>query len=468
MRERDLPVLLRGVRHDQRRPGPAGDRVHVPASFTSAPTAKAQVGWLWPLLDRPHRLKRDDIFSDDDLASEVEPGGRLDKLLSVLEHVAGKVPMTVLTDPDLIDELAVMSSPAGYRVVTPSGLIRGTGGSDAAGWLDPADRAPRTAPQDRVGLHPVRRPGGRVVDPQRADLEHEAARAHADPRVQCAGRPVAVQRHRVAGRPDPDARTLATLARQGVHTVVLTDHALTGAASSTIGTAADGGTHVVVPDALAPLATGTGSPVTAAVTSTPIENLVTQVLDPSGPGLEQLPQLVAQLSMRVLNSADASHYVLITPPRSLDVAVEVAVRTILATSSTTWAQPLPLGAATQTITPVDHGRLRAGLASPRLPARTLATVHAVNNALPTVANLFAQPAVGAAQTGPYPVAVQRCLSNSFLGHPDKSIEFATTLYGQVNRTQNGVRLIRPAKGLHPRLAQCVPSRSRWSTTCPRR
>ena len=77
-------------------------------SFTSNP-AKSTVSWVWPLLDRPHRLLRSNVFLDDVLADEVDTGGRLYRLLQVAQQASARVPMTLVTDPDLIDELAVMA-----------------------------------------------------------------------------------------------------------------------------------------------------------------------------------------------------------------------------------------------------------------------------------------------------------------------------------------------------------------------
>jgi hypothetical protein len=115
----------------------ASTQTYLP-SFTKQP-AKAQIGWLWPLLDRPHRLTNDKLFTDDTLAAEVAPGGRLDQLLSVLEKLDDpttprtNVPVTIVTDPELIDELAVMSR--GYQVKTPQGPVKGSGQSAATSWL---------------------------------------------------------------------------------------------------------------------------------------------------------------------------------------------------------------------------------------------------------------------------------------------------------------------------------------------
>jgi hypothetical protein len=118
---------------------PSGPTVRLAVAQTYLPSfkdqpAKMRVSWLWPLLDRPHRLYQVRTFSDDNLAKEVSPGGRLDQLLSVVENVGDHaVPMTLVTDPDLIDELYIMTT--GYRIRTGKTVVVGTGGPAAAAWL---------------------------------------------------------------------------------------------------------------------------------------------------------------------------------------------------------------------------------------------------------------------------------------------------------------------------------------------
>ena len=55
-------------------PGTAPTRVvgvaqtYLPAFGVSTPHP-VQVGWVWPLIDRPHRVTSDTVFLDDDLAT---------------------------------------------------------------------------------------------------------------------------------------------------------------------------------------------------------------------------------------------------------------------------------------------------------------------------------------------------------------------------------------------------------------
>jgi len=82
-------------------------------------SAPIEVNMLWPVVDRPH-VAADGSFLDDDLAPSLRSGGRLDTVLDVLEESrppTGSV--TLVVDPELLDELDRMSR--GY-VVGPTPL----------------------------------------------------------------------------------------------------------------------------------------------------------------------------------------------------------------------------------------------------------------------------------------------------------------------------------------------------------
>lgn len=124
---------------------------------TDAPVATTMV---WPLADRPRRVggipgsvDGEDLLTDDELAGELAPGGRLDQLLSALEStlrpdsardparsgpgLTGAICLAV--DPDLL--LTVSDMIDGYRVLAspsdPDGPTRDGAGSGAAqSWLD--------------------------------------------------------------------------------------------------------------------------------------------------------------------------------------------------------------------------------------------------------------------------------------------------------------------------------------------
>lgn len=74
---------------------------------------------------------RPGLFSTDELAAEIAPGGRLDELLTAAEQPDA----AFAVDPDLI--VALRSMRSGYQVLGADGKRRpGTGRADAGHWLD--------------------------------------------------------------------------------------------------------------------------------------------------------------------------------------------------------------------------------------------------------------------------------------------------------------------------------------------
>ena len=403
--------------------------------FGKGAPKKLTVGWLWPLLDRPHRLTDDQTFTDDDLATEVSPGGRLDDALSTLERLHGSVPVTLIVDPDLIDELQVMAT--GYKVQGAGGKVTtGAHGAVAAQFLSRL-RAVLTEP----GIELVFTPFG---DPDVEALqEHGLSWSSSLPTAEQNRISAALGGH--TARTDiywPDTATvgrttLATLHAQGVSTVVLNDNALRGGRYS-----------AQVLDALATIHGVDGS-MTAGVVSTELERLVARALQPGSNGLGALPALASAVALRAIENTGTSHYVLLAPPRDLDTNPQVAARVLRDTADTSWSSPLPLGAATGSVRPVDHGPLHAVPAKRHISEATVNAIGFVDHTMPELLRIFRKNA-GDAKTllGSVPAAIQRTASNSLIGMPQLSDAAAEDLRQLLERVQNGVHLVRPTSGTY--------------------
>ncbi|GAA4239089.1 hypothetical protein GCM10022254_57740 [Actinomadura meridiana] len=75
------------------------------------------ISWVWPLMDRMHRTN-DQTFVDDQLNTDMAPGGRLGKLLGA---AAGSgTPITWAIDPALLDDAQTMAS-GDYTVKSSNG-----------------------------------------------------------------------------------------------------------------------------------------------------------------------------------------------------------------------------------------------------------------------------------------------------------------------------------------------------------
>ncbi len=199
-----------------------------------------QVAWVWPLIDRPHRNTGgtgDQVFADDDLAAEISPDGRLDNSLQVLEQVGDKgVPITVVADPDLLDELEVMSTNR-YTVQSAPGapITAGTGTTDAAAWLSRFRSLLTNHPNVQVQLTPYADPDVQTLSERHLTWAPRLGSAAMTDRVEDAMPDRALNFDTAwpaADRLSP--QTVARLRSTGVRTLLLPDSAVRQQNESTV------------------------------------------------------------------------------------------------------------------------------------------------------------------------------------------------------------------------------------------
>lgn len=411
-------------------------RTFLPTSFGKP--AKVQVGWLWPLIDRPHRLTKDDVFTDDTLAASVATGGRLARALDVVQSVENAstpdVPITLLVDPELIDELAVMAT-GKYTVRSGSAAKAGTGASAAAAWL--------------AELHDL------VATPS-VDVQFTP---YADPNVETLTRqglswsstlPAAVAK-RIADVLGPlppatltwpvgsalGANTLRALVKDGTSTVVLDSRAVTPASGL---------------NGLARLSVG-GTDVAALLTSASIEKYAADALTVGGQGRAALPQLISEVAIRAIQEPDVPHSLLIAAPRYVDPAdgadkiIEYVSSSLFTT--TTNAATMVSGA----LLPTGRSQLgKAPVTPPALSDSTLTSVTSVTHELPALTSMIETRNDPDAQTflAGLPVGVQRLESSGWSGTGAATAgdQLGGDLVQQVANTLNGVHIVRPASGTY--------------------
>ena len=123
-------IYLMGVHVLQNNNSPAVGRARVFVPIVSTkPAETLKMTSLVTFNSRPS-LVRPGVLSDDHLASEVAPTGRLSKLLAA----AGSTSGSFAVDPALVEELQAMAT--GYQVLDgDGGTNAGVGAADAARWL---------------------------------------------------------------------------------------------------------------------------------------------------------------------------------------------------------------------------------------------------------------------------------------------------------------------------------------------
>ncbi len=399
-------------------------------SFRDIPKP-VQVSWIWPLIDRPHRLVNGPTFVDDGLAQSVRPGGRLDRALSVVELVAPRVHLTLVIDPELIDELAVMSSH--YKVEQAGRISDGTGTEAARSWLA---RLHSVVASTEVSLTPYADPDIDAVTRAGLSWSNNFGPDQVK-RVQGAlGEPAGSSIAWPAGETITSA-ALRQLLSRGTSEVVLNDATLPGANSET-----------PRPDALAPIPAQYGGPGSvAAVTDRLLQKLAAPILTFDKASAQTLPQLVSDLAIRAVEQSDRPHYVVITAARYVDPSPELAARAILGTADASWSTSLTLGQAAATVHPVDHGSLvepnaNAEVAPPVIAAAADASefVRSFSSALTTndATTLL----------GGLPAAIQRTESSAWRFNRPRALSFSAALTRQIDKWQSGVYIVRPSNGTY--------------------
>lgn len=418
------------------------------------------VNWIWPLLDRPHRLNESTVFTDDQLATELAPNGRLDRALQVVEQVGDAVPLTLVTDPDLLDEIWVMANEP-YTVGTGKSAVQGTGksavqgsGKDAAkAWLDRLKAVLTTDSNVRVALTPYADPDVTAVAAQGLSWQ--------------AGIPAAMTQHvtaALAGRA-PDStlawpatgtmgpRLLRTLADDGVGTVVLNSTAVTPRVPKG-----------AVPPGLVRLHSGS-TDVAAAVTTAAVEKYAARALAPSGSGSAALPDLLAELAVRPAQEYGASTpldtFTAITAPRYVDPDVAAAVDTIKTTSSSAFAAPIALSDAVNSdLLPTGRGGLV------RIPPDSVPTNQALQaaryatNNRPAIASLLDQHNDPAAKqfVQSLQFAIQRAESSAWAqrAYTQRGATFAADLVSTMEAITTGVRIVPPSGSSYTLASESAP------------
>ena len=411
-----------------------------------------QVAWVWPLLDRPHRLAQSSVFTDDALARSVSPGGRLDRALQVLEALPAGLPVTIVTDPDLLDELETMAS--GDYTVQPLGsskATKGTGAAAAKAWLDRFTRLLTTNQSLEVSLTPYADPDVQAL------AQHRLTWSTVQPKAMAQN-----VRRALAGRvPVSDvswppggvvgARTLNALARSGTSTALLQSNAVATRTTAT-----------KLTESVARLRTSSG-PVTAGLLDSTEGKLVDAAIAPDSAN-DASERLISEIALRAdKNTADnttggttggtpvpAAAYRLLAPARYVDPAVAAAVKLITLTSTSAYTRPTSVQGLTAG-RPARPVRLTGRATG--LPPQLIRTARYADRTVPTILAMIGDHPDSAAQdlADGLPEAIQRVTSGAW--RPAETDEFGRRglAYGAALREQirslvDGVRIVKPSSG----------------------
>jgi hypothetical protein len=404
-------------------------QTYVPA-FKDVPRP-VQVSWVWPLIDRPHLLDGK-TFLDDDLAASISPGGRLDRALTVVQKVASTVHLTLVIDPELLDELTTMSQP--YAVEAGGKTVAGTGTSAAKAWLD---RLRSIVMSVQVSLTPYADPDIDALTGAGLTWDDNFGPQQLTRAQGALGIPPMSD----VAWPPGDAITSNALRRVLGHgstsVVVVGDSTLPGGSQVT-----------PRPDALATLPAHYGAPgALAAVTDHALQALSDRALAQGGSGLAALPELASDLAVRAAEQPDRPHYVVVTAPRYVDVDPNVAARVLHDTTRTAWSTSLRLNDAARTVTPVDHGQLVEPADEQQVPGSVLSVAQSATRFFGSFTSALSTDDANLL-VGDVPAAIQRAESAAWRTDPTGGSMFARQLGAQMATWQRGVYIRRPSSGTY--------------------
>jgi hypothetical protein len=472
------------------RSGGAAERVGELSTYLvvqpAAPADRTAVAWLWPFTDRPHR-NAGGAFTDDALAGELAPGGRLFRALAVLEQLppapgsATPPPVTLAVDPPLLEEVAAMA--AGRYTV---GDRVGGGTEDAADFLTrlrrvaaahPVAALPyadvdadalvsagldaaltRTLPGTPEGTahQPVGDDGtaAGATGADRGGAEGDTGAGAAIVRAVLGVAPRTDLAWPVGDTVDPG--TLDVLAGGGASTVVLPETALTG------GDRAVGAVPGTVAAARSDLSTSTGT-ATALVTDDALTAVVAAAgTEPGGPRIAE-QRYLAELAVLTGRPDDAqpddaqpaaARTVLVAPPRQVDADPVWASAMIGDTVTQPWL-------AAASVTDLADGPVsEAGrLARPDRPGGGLGREGmAVIAGSVGVRNDFAAAVPGdpATALAGYDAAIARAGSAAWRDDPAGFTAAAEDLRRTVTALRDRVRLLDPADGTYSLASSDAP------------
>ncbi len=382
--------------------------------------AQMTVSWLWPLLDRPHRTIADGVFFDDDLAASVAPGGRLDRALAALEDATSVSDVTLILDPEVLDELIVMTQ--GYRVVTAAGNTAGTGGHDASAWL--ARFKVVLSRVDGYSLTPFADPDVDALTRAGMSWQPELPPAVSQRLASVLG---ITNRHDIAWPAGETitAAALSPLVNDGAQAVLVNAATLPGSATSS-------GGHVELE----------GSTASALVESADVSAQLDSVVDVGGHGLGALPALVSSAVMPALD--ETNNFLILAPQRWVDADPQAAAAAINATASGPF-RPLGLRAALVAVPTYPGGPLAqpSGAQDQEVPASQLELAAAAMTTATTVSTTVSAADAVSLLEG-YPAARQRGAASGWRVDHDAAVQFSAILTGQAALLNDAIRIVPPA------------------------
>lgn len=376
--------------------------------------------WLWPLVSRPARDAHGVVLPANP-GAELAPGGRLADLATA----PGRVPVTWMVDPELLETAQVMGGQ--HERHDGGGTTVADGNPDAARWL--ADLRTSLAERPVAALP--------YADPDIAALAHhgdpaELGRATARSRMTTATLLGRESDTTVAWPADglADAQTLGLLRRAGAQTVVLSSSALQLNRERTY---TPTGRARVDAD---------GARLEVLVADQALTNALSGDLTIPGAAALVAQRFLAETALITLERPNAVRTVLVAPPRRWAPPVGWSSALLAATEATPWVRTVGLSALSKTRVPAEYAgadlTYPQSAATAELASAQVARMKQASSSAAGLIRLFARP--GAMETN-YTGALLGTISTAWRGNRVEGRNYALLVAEQITKDMGDVEVI---------------------------
>lgn len=397
---------------------------------------KTQLTYLWPLISSTHLTaetgsdeQQTPVFENDNLGTELAPGGRLNQLVSL----GNELPVTWVVDPDLLATVNAMTE--SYRVKSEDGgtTVAGKYQAVANRWLSDLQKAVQ-------GRKVVALP---FADPDLASLAHR-------------GKDVPGSLSHLRRATD----VAATAVKSILHTEPSTDFAwpVNGAVDpSVVDVATSAGAHNVIarsdslyergglpytPTAARPIGGGTTAVVADSRLSTAFEGDMSK----AGDSALAVQEFLAQTLAMTLQDEEKQRSVVVAPQRLPSASQAQSMATALhSLGAQRWSQPLDLVAAakakpdTRATTDVPGtASYPQSLRKQELPAKAFQDIKTTQGKLDNFKVILTSPD---RVVTPFGNAINRGMSTSWRGNERKAQKYRNGVQSYLVNLTDEVQLI---------------------------
>lgn len=396
--------------------------------------SRTNITYLWPLIASAHVTaetgtddQRTPVFTDDDLAAELAPGGRLEQLVSL----GSQLPVTWVIDPDLLASVDAMAG--NYRVKSGDTTVAGKNQAVAKQWLTSLEAA---VSDGKVVALPF-------ADPDLASIAHRGKNvsgtlSHLQTATEVAGTTVQTILHvkpstdfawPVDGAIDPSIVDVATSA--GAHKVIARSDSLQ-----------ETGGLTYTPTAARPIGGGTTAVVADARLSTAFQGDMSK----AGKSTLAVQKFLALTLALTEQDTDAERSIVVAPQRMPTVAqAQSMARALHGLDDGRWTQPLGLvdaaGAepdADATTSVPGTSQYPRKLRSQELPTQAFQDIKSTQVSLNSFQVILTQPE---RVVTPFGNALNRSMSTSWRGSPLEAQQYRDSVRGYLLDLTNEVQLI---------------------------